>query len=131
MPQVESPAHIRAREGRAPYAARCRREDYGNRYSGGEDQVTGPKIAPKYKELAVERHYTRLLRAPRHWERVRRPPVIEAEAVAAMTRTGVPEFRNRSRYEAQKSGVAPLRTAGRLCRAISTSAAPLKAAVGQ
>ena len=43
------------------------------------------EIVSKYTELTVERHYTRLLRAPRHWERVRCPPVIEAEAVAAMT----------------------------------------------
>ncbi|WAK79709.1 hypothetical protein [Flavonifractor phage Castelnaud] len=40
------------------------------------------------RQMTVERHYTRLLRAPRHWERVRCPPVMEAEAVAAMTCPG-------------------------------------------
>ena len=38
--------------------------------------------------MTVERHYTRLLRAPRHWEGVRCPPVMEAEAVAAMACPG-------------------------------------------
>ena len=49
--------------------------------------------APKYTELTVERHYTRLLRAPRHWERVRCPSVIEAEAVAAMTCPGAVQLK--------------------------------------
>ena len=53
------------------------------------------KIFPKYTGMTVERHYTRLLRAPRHWERVRCPPVMEAEAVADMTCPGVPTHRKR------------------------------------
>ena len=46
------------------------------------------QTAPKYTGLTVERHYTRLPERLGAGKNVRRPPVMEAEAVAAMTCPG-------------------------------------------
>ena len=46
------------------------------------------QCAPMAKELTVERHYTRLPERLGAGKNVRRPPVMEAEAVAAMTCPG-------------------------------------------
>lgn len=62
-----------------------------SRRGGGRRRSRCPycvQYAALWRQMTVERHYTRLLRAPRRWERVRCPPVMEAEAVAAMTCPG-------------------------------------------
>nr|DAU26566.1 MAG TPA: hypothetical protein [Caudoviricetes sp.] len=43
----------------------------------------------KVPELTVERHYTRLLRAPRHWERVRCPPLGSIQRRKAKMRENI------------------------------------------